>query len=152
MSTVAAQRVHTRLFLVLVLGATVFAAPAVARFGAARSTPAAPTIEVLSNRADLISGEEALVAAALPPGTDAQQVKVLLGSSDVSSEFALRDNGQYEGLLTGLAVGNNTLTVVLPNGASTSQTIVDHAGGGPLFSGPQVGPWVCQNGSKDPQC
>src|SRR5207248_5207844 len=126
--------------------------PRGARFGTGRATPAARPSEVLANRADLRSGGEAHVAAVLPPATDAEQVKVLLGSSDVTSEFALRDNGQYEGLLTGLAVGNNTLTVVLPNGASTSQIIVDHAGGGPLFSGPQVQPWVCQNGSKDPQC
>src|SRR5436305_12179252 len=116
MPTVAAQRVRSRLFLVVLLVATALAAPAVARFGIARSTPAAPTIAVLSNRADLISGGEALVAVALPPRTNPQQVKVRLGGRDVTSEFALRDDGQDEGLLTGLHLGTNALTVVLPHG------------------------------------
>jgi hypothetical protein len=118
---------------------------------AARTT-AAPTIMVLSNRADLVAGGEALVAVALPKGTNPVQVRIRLGSRDLTSEFAQRTNGQYEGLLTGLAVGGNVLTAMLPGGASASRTIIDHAVGGPLFSGPQVKPWVCTNGSKNPQC
>jgi hypothetical protein len=111
-----------------------------------------PIISILSSRADLISGGEALVTVALPAGTNPAGVRMLLGSRNVSSEFALRDNGSYEGLLTGLAIGPNTLTAILPDGARSSTTIVNHAVGGPLFSGPQVQPWLCQNGSKDPQC
>jgi Tannase-like family of unknown function (DUF6351) len=116
------------------------------------STAARPTIYVLSSRADLISGGEALVSVALPKGTAPAGVRMLLGKQDVSSEFAMRDNGQYEGLLTGLVVGSNKLTAVLPDGTKSSRTIVDHAIGGPLFAGPQVQPWLCENGSKDPQC
>ena len=33
-----------------------------------------------------------------------------------------------------------------------AETIVNHPIGGPVFSGPQLEPWVCQNGSSDPQC
>jgi len=152
MSTVAPKRVRARLGLVAVLAAVGLAAPAVIQRGAARSAPTAPTISVLSNRADLISSGEALVAVTLPAGTDPQKVKVRLGNRDVTSQFGLRENGQYEGLVTGLIVGTNTLTAVLPNGATATQKIVNHAAGGPLFSGPQVKPWVCQNGSKDAQC
>src|SRR4051794_9064376 len=149
---VAVKSVRARLGVVVVLAATALVAPAVAQIGAARSAAGDPTISVLSNRADLISGGEALVAVGLPPGTDVQQIKVQLGTNDVTSQFGLRANGQYEGLVTGLTVGDNTLAVTLPSGATASQTIVNHAAGGPLFSGPQVKPWACQNGSKDEQC
>ncbi|MBV8982500.1 MAG: hypothetical protein JO086_16480, partial [Acidimicrobiia bacterium] len=146
------KRVRTVVVVVVALVATTLAAPALARSRAARATPARPTIQVLSTRADLISGGEALVAIVLPPGTNPQTVKVRLRSTDVTNAFGVRANGQYEGLVTGLVVGANTLTAVLPGGATATQTLVDHAAGGPLFSGPQVQPWVCQNGSKDPQC
>jgi hypothetical protein len=120
--------------------------------GAGAPSSSGPVIEVLSNRADLVTGDEVLVAVALPPGTDPAGVHMQLGTHDVTGEFARRDNGQYEGLLGGLAVGPNTLTATLPDGTSTSATIVDHAVGGPLFAGPQVQPWLCQNHSTDPQC
>ena len=29
---------------------------------------------------------------------------------------------------------------------------MNHPIGGPVIAGPQVQPWVCQNGSADPQC
>src|SRR5687767_15212918 len=66
-------------------------------------------IDVLSNRADLISGGDALVAARLAPGTDAAAVRVTLNGSDITSSFAVRENGQYQGLVTGLAEGDNLL-------------------------------------------
>jgi hypothetical protein len=31
-------------------------------------------------------------------------------------------------------------------------TITNHPNGGPVFSGPQVQPWVCQSGAQDAQC
>jgi hypothetical protein len=109
-------------------------------------------IEVLSNRADLISGGDALVAVVPPSGADPRSVRMTLGSRSVTSEFARRSNGLYEGLLTGLSNGGNVLRAALPDGASSSITIISHPIGGPVFSGPQVQPWVCTNGSTDPQC
>jgi hypothetical protein len=115
---------------------------------------AAPiTIEVLSNRADLISSGDALVRIS-PPG-DAQ---VSLNGTDVSSAFAIRPNGQLEGLVSGLAVGPNTLTATAPDGTGASITITNHPRGGPVFAGPQVQPWPCtteQHGlgpAEDAQC
>src|SRR3954451_13013383 len=84
------------------------------------------TIDVLSNRADLISGGDALVAVNLPAGTDPTGVKVTLGGSDVTSEFALRPNGRYEGLVTGLTDGTNTLTAHLADGSGAQITITNH--------------------------
>ena len=119
---------------------------------AAGAGPTAPAIEVVSARSDLVSGGEVLVSVALPAGTDSAGVRMTLNGHDVSTEFGPRADGQYEGLLTGLVVGSDTLVATMPDGTSTSTTIVDHALGGPLFSGPQVQPWVCTNGSTDRQC
>jgi len=124
--------------------------------GLAAAAPAASAqslqINVLSTRADLVSGGQALTSIDLPAGTDPATVTVSLNGSDVSSQFAQRPNGQFEGLLTGLADGSNTLTASLPDGSSTSATIINHPIGGPIFSGPQVQPWVCQTGASDAQC
>jgi len=101
-------------------------------------------IDVLSNRADLISGGDALVAARLAPGTDAAAVRVTLNGSDITSSFAVRENGQYQGLVTGLAEGDNLLRARLPDGSGHEITIKNHPIGGPVFSGEQIQPWLCR--------
>ena len=125
----------------------------------ALAAPALPTsaqepvaIDVLSNRADLVSGGEALVQVVLPSGTDAAAVRVDVDGRDVTSEFAPRPNGKFEGLVTGLKVGSNLLTATAPGGAGASITITDHPIGGPVFSGPQIQPWTCAAGAVDKQC
>src|SRR3954471_1463856 len=67
-------------------------------------------VDVLSNRADLISAGEALVAVRVPAGVSTSNVRVFDDSRDVTSSFAVRPNGRFEGLVTGLAVGKNVLT------------------------------------------
>ena len=109
------------------------------------------SIDVLSNRADLISGGDALVAVGLPAGTDPASVTVTLGGGDVTDSFALRQNGRYEGLVTGLAEGANTLEARVPGGGAQIR-ITNHPIGGPVFAGPQIQPWVCQAGAEDSQC
>src|SRR5262245_10000990 len=130
--------------IVAVMAVLALAAPASA------AAADAPRIEVLSNRADLISAGDALVAVDIG-SADPGSVKVTVGDRDVTDAFAVRPNGRYEGLVEGLAVGENVLTAVVPGG-SAQITIVDHPNGGPVFSGPQVKPWVCQAGARDEQC
>ncbi len=101
-------------------------------------------IDVLSNRADLISGGDALVAARLAPGTDAAAVRVTLNGSDITSRFAVRENGQYAGLVTGLVAAENLLRARLPDGSGHEITIRNHPIGGPVFSGEQIQPWLCR--------
>jgi hypothetical protein len=113
--------------------------------GVARAQAGTLVIHVLSDRADAISGGDALVSVSLPKGVNPASVKMTLGSSNVTSEFALRPNGSYEGLLTGLQVGSNTLTAEARGQTSGHATITNHAIGGPVISGPQVLPWVCGN-------
>src|SRR5204863_10214892 len=103
-----------------------------------------PQIVVLSNRADLISGGDALVQVVLPGRVDPATVHVSLNGSDVTSDFAVRPNGQYEGLVTGLANGANDLMATMRLGPTVHLTITNHPSGGPIFAGPQVQPWICK--------
>ncbi|HEV3053575.1 MAG TPA: DUF6351 family protein, partial [Solirubrobacteraceae bacterium] len=66
------------------------------------------SIAVLSGRADLVSGGSALVSINLPR-SDTRQIKVTLDRKTVTKEFAVREDGRFEGLVTGLAPGANVL-------------------------------------------
>jgi hypothetical protein len=103
-------------------------------------------IRVLSNRADLVSGGNALVAVDLTAHPRA--IRVDLNGVNITTAFALRPNGRYEGLVTGLVEGKNILRVrnVLrdPPGGGHWIEIHNHPIGGPVFSGPQLQPWLCR--------
>lgn len=120
--------------------------------GSDSSAAGSPAIKVLSNRADLISGGDALVEVLLPAGVDSSAVKVDLDGRDVTSQFALRPNGRYMGLVTGLAERANVLTARLPNGRGARITITNYPNGGPIFAGEQIQPWPCLEGVIDAQC
>jgi uncharacterized tannase-like protein DUF6351 len=114
-------------------------------------------IHVPSDRSNLISGNETLVAVDLPAGTSPGSVKVSLNGGDVTSQFAMRANGRYEGLVTGLKAGPNLVKATAPGppkgGVSAQYTIFDHVIGGPITAGPQVLPWRCKNAHPtDAQC
>jgi Tannase-like family of unknown function (DUF6351) len=136
-----------RKLVVLALGALLLLAAA-----APAQAASSLEIKVLSNRADLISGGDALVEVKIPAGVATSSVKVFDDSRDVTSSFARRLNGRYEGLVTGLSVGPNVLTARAPGFADATITVTDHPNGGPVFSGPQVKPWVCQSSATDSQC
>jgi hypothetical protein len=111
------------------------------------STPAADaapglSIEVLSNRADLISGGDALVRVDVPKPVEPSGIRVEVGGRDVTAAFHVQD-GNLVGLVEGLAVGENRLTARPRHGAGAALTITNHPTGGPLFAGPQVQPWLC---------
>jgi hypothetical protein len=109
-------------------------------------------IVVLSNRADLISGGNALVEIKLPAKAkaDPDAVKVDVDGRDVTSAFAVRADGRFYGLVTGLPLGGSVLRAKVPNGPGARITITNHPIGGPVFSGPQVGPWDCTTKVANP--
>jgi len=109
-------------------------------------------IDVLSNRADLISAGDALVEVVLPAGTDPSGVVVTDDGRDVSSAFGPSADGRFLGLVEDLDLGPNVLQATLPDGSGARITITNHPNGGPVFSGPQVQPWVCQETAVDEQC
>jgi hypothetical protein len=99
-------------------------------------------ITVLSNRADLISGGDALVSVDL--SADPRAIRVELNGDDITSAFAVRPNGRYEGLVTGLVEGENILRARPGNGVGRWIEITNHPIGGPVFSGEQIQPWLCR--------
>jgi hypothetical protein len=137
----------------------ILSAAAVSSCGiSSNSAPAqgvAPQVRVLSNRADLVSGGDALVEVVLPAGVSAASVSV--NGRDVSPAFAQRANGRFIGLVTGLQDGANEVVARFASGGQRI-TITNHPIGGPIFSGPQVQPWICNTESNglaatdDPQC
>jgi len=114
-------------------------------------------VKVLSNRADLVSGGDALIEIVLPRDVDPAKVRVDVAGRDVTSAFAVRSDGRFLGLVTGLTVGDNLLTARGPAGAVRT-TITNHPIGGPVLAGAQVRPWICateENGlgpAQDDQC
>jgi hypothetical protein len=123
---------------------------ALAGFAPGASAAKAPVIEVLSSRADLVTGGNALVAIDLPP--KARGLRVLAGRRNVTKRFHPVSGRRVQGLVRGLKLGTTTLTVRLRQRRGASLTVTNHPVGGPLFSGPQIQPWKCQPGAKDAQC
>jgi hypothetical protein len=101
-------------------------------------------IRVLSSRADLLSGGDALVEIRGAGGADrTRELRVALDSRNVTSSFAVRANDRYMGLVTGLRRGTNTLIVSRAGSPATRVTLMNHDLGGPIFSGEQLKPWAC---------
>jgi len=109
-------------------------------FAGVQATIDPTEITVLSNRADLVSGGDALVeiSPSLPTGSI-----VTLGGADVTSSFGLTSEGRTMGLLTGMSVGPNLLTVTHADSTGATLTIQNHPVEGPIFSGPHLQPWDC---------
>jgi hypothetical protein len=133
----------------LALGVRVVAGIALVA-GAIVAWPAEATaplaVRTLSNRADLVSGGDALVEV---DGRSA--ARVTLNGRDVSRDFKVRRNGHLQGLVTGMHLGRNTL-VARGAGQTARLTITNHSASGPVFSGPQLQPWYCLAGALDKQC
>src|SRR5437764_9558952 len=86
----------------------------------------AQDIVVLSNRADLISGGDALVEIKLPASVEktAAGVSVEIDGRDVTDALKVRGDGRYYGLITGLKTGAHVLTATAA-GARSRLTITN---------------------------
>ena len=119
-------------------------------------------IKTLSNRADLISGGDALVEIVLPKRQFANALRVELNGRDIRSAFAIRASGRMMGLVTGLAVGRNVLTASVGevereghgernrSGHAARLIITNHPIGGPVIAGPQTQPFICATPTAQP--
>lgn len=143
-----------RLFVPLVIAAVAGTAlPALAH------TAGPPTVlRTVSNRADLISGGNALVQVELPKGKHTRDLRVSLDGRDVSRAFAMRSNHRVQALITGLRVGPNSLVASTAGGRAAGLVITNHPIGGPVLAGAQVQPWTCTTEAaglgraRDAQC
>ncbi len=120
-----------------ILSAVLASMVSIAAFTAAQATGDTTNITVLSGRADLVSGGDALVGISPPL---AQDSVVTLDGVDVTSRFA--PSGTV-GLVTGMDVGPHALTVTHGDGSGSTLRLRNHPIEGPIFSGPHLQPWDC---------
>src|SRR3954454_11515408 len=107
----------------------------------AATAHAAPVvIKTLSVRADLVSGGHVLTEVVLPRGARASAVHVSLNGHDVTRQFGARANHRYEGLLSGLRLGANSVIAKLRDGRGAQLTITNHPISGPPISRSQIPP------------
>jgi hypothetical protein len=132
------MRLRLALLLALLAPLLVIVPPA-----SSTAAPGRLTIEVLSNRADLVSGGDVLVAVRLPAGVRPRQVRVTAGGRDVTKRFAVRPDGRYLGLVTGLDLGRVVLRATAPGARADRAVVVNHPNAGPVFSGPQTEHYRC---------
>ena len=104
-------------------------------------------MSVLSSRPDVVSGGDALVRVQVPPEVAVSDVAVRLGNVDVTSAFTPDGNGGLTGLVSGLAGGAQTLTALRAGREAGRLAVVNHPISGPIFSGPQQQPFLCQTDS-----
>src|SRR5262249_42871661 len=103
-------------------------------------------INVLSNRADLISAHNALVQGGVPPDVATAHVRVALNGTDVTGAFGVDGSGRFIGVVDGLLIGDNHLEafVAPPTLKQAAEiTITNYPIGGPVFSGAQLLPFIC---------
>lgn len=102
-------------------------------------------LEVVSTRPEYVTGGDALIAVALPPGARPNTLRVRLNGADVTRAFApdpARPDRRL-GLVGGLVLGANTIEA-RSGAASTRLDLVNYPAAGPVFSGPHIRPFVCQ--------
>lgn len=143
------MQVKCSLKAVLVLG-TVLVVSACGESAVPAKGASNGVIEIVSNRADLISGDDVLVDV-IPPAAEHTATTVVLNGQDVTDQFSLMADGRLRGLVSGLTLGDNTLSARYSSGQA-SVKIRNHTNGGPVISGPQLQPWTCQETAVDAQC
>lgn len=109
-------------------------------------------VRVLSNRADLVSAGDVLVAVRVPRGVRPSSVRVRAGRRDVTRSFRVRRDGRYLGLVTGLPLGPTTLRASAPRASAGEAVVTNHRNGGPVFSGPATRHYHCQETARDALC
>jgi len=111
---------------------------------AAVSAATAIQIATLSSRPDAVTGGDALVMVDIPDAAPMGGLTIRRNGQDITSSFRA-DAAQhaYIGLVRGLRIGQNTLEA-LQGGVSAQLSIVNFPASGPVFSGPQEQPFICQ--------
>jgi hypothetical protein len=129
-------------------------------FFAAYAEPGLPHINfeivTLSNRADLISGGDALVEVSVPITVPLAKVTLSLNGHDVTAAFKTDAAARtMRGVLTGLVDGENEL-IADSNGDGHGRPratigIINHPIGGPVLLGSQTTPWICATPTPVPE-
>ena len=100
-------------------------------------------ITVLSSRPDAITGGDARVRVTAPADLPLSQIQVTLNGADVTSQLPITDIGR-EGVVRGLTASTNQIQATAPDVQPAVLTLTNHPRTGPVFSGTQQQPYVCQ--------
>jgi len=103
-------------------------------------------VTVSNPRPELVSGGEVLVRVDVPDHTNPADVQVTSDGRNVTSGFQMQSDGSLLGLITGLQIGRNRL-VASAHGQFAALDVIDHSINGPVFSGKQQLPYVCETTS-----
>lgn len=109
-------------------------------------------IVVLSNRADMLSAGDALIEIIPPKDQAITKLSATLNATDISNEFALRENKRWMGKIKGMVIGENTLSIKVNALAAVKTTLRNHPNEGPIFSAPPVARLRCQEGGEPLTC
>jgi len=107
-------------------------------------------IQTVNNRADLVSGGDALVALSAPAGASLSGLKVEVGGRDVTNAFTTGSDGRTVGVVTGLANGDNVLTASASGLTPASLTITNAPRSGGMLSGALLTPFYCATPTPQP--
>jgi Tannase-like family of unknown function (DUF6351) len=113
-----------------------------------RTGPGRLALVTVSNpRPELVSGGEVLVRVDVGGGINPGRVRITSEGQDVTSSFQVQPNGSLLGLVTGLRIGRNRLVASVGRRFESSLEVIDHSINGPVFSGKQQQPFLCQTTS-----
>jgi len=104
-------------------------------------------IRTLSTRPDRVSGGDVLVEVSFPHANPRQPLIISLNGRDVSAAFHPGDSANtLVGLVTGLALGSNTLRVEGKGWGRPHESLelTNYPVTGPIISGPHLQPFICQ--------
>lgn len=101
-------------------------------------------LTALSTDPALVTGGDVLLEAIVPEGTPRGDLRVSVDGRDVTAAFKpARTPDRFVGLVTGLALGRNSLLAEVGH-LTTTLTVTNYPVTGPVISGPQQRPFVCQ--------
>ncbi len=104
-------------------------------------------IRTLSTRPDRVSGGDVLVEVSFPHANPRHPLIISLNGRDVSAAFRPGDSANtLVGLVTGLALGKNTLSVEGKGWGRPHESLelTSYPVTGPIISGPHLQPFICQ--------
>ena len=97
-----------------------------------------------STRNDAVSGGDVLLRIEAPPDVSLDELVVTLNGQRVEAPFrAPTGAGTLIGLVDGLRLGDNTVSVQGPGGATSSLVVTNWPREGPILSGPKQQPFIC---------
>lgn len=100
------------------------------------------SLRCISSRPEVVSGDDTLVKLNAPRDL---RWTANLGGRDVTRLFRQVDNsGEFLALLNGLKNGDNLLEIRVGGTTKATLELLNHPIGGPVFSGPRQGPFICQ--------